>query len=331
VALAQSFRTPNPARSTHERVAALRRDVRIVACTAGGNPLYAARMRALLRSGTAAACLLAVLAAPQLSAAAPLEARWHGTSWTAATLLQGQAKKGATVRASAPCAIGRCAVTTLADKRGRWKRYFEVVVPAGTTSVPVALSAAGVRKTATLTLRPPTAARPGNGTVMVIGDSLAVGTAAALQTQLPERRVTTQAVVGRSLLTGITIFGHTPLDSRIKVAVFSLFTNDDPANVAGLTAQVKATMTRLGSQRCAVWYTIRRPKLNGISYLKANEALHALAADPAYGGRLRIVPWYEAVAENHKLLVADRVHPTAAGVKLRAKLTAEAVEACPVL
>lgn len=275
--------------------------------------------------------LLGAFAPAAAVAANTIQASWHGTSWSAVTLLNGKAKKSAKVSASAACAIGTCTASTTADKKGKWKLRFDAIVPAGRTSVAVTLRSGSVSKVQTLTLAAPTTSKPGNGTVMVVGDSLAVGGATYLQSAVPDRRITTQAASGRSLFTGMAIFNHTPLSSQIKVGVFSLFTNDDPRAVSKLTAQVRAAMTRLGSQRCAVWFTIRRPKLAGVSYTVANRALLALAAEPQYGGRLQIVPWWEAVDADHDLVTKDRVHPTPEGAKVRAKLTADAISRCPVL
>jgi lysophospholipase L1-like esterase len=126
----------------------------------------------------------------------------------------------------------------------------------------------------------------------------------------------------------MTLLASTPIPSRPMVWGFSLFTNDDPRGVAALDAAVRASLDRIGPRSCAVWATIARPKLAGVSYTNANRQLYALAADPALAGRLQIVPWAEAVAEHREWLRKDRVHPTQEGYAARAQLFADAALRC---
>ena len=106
----------------------------------------------------------------------------------------------------------------------------------------------------------------------------------------------------------------------------SLFTNDDPTHTDALEAAVRRTLALVGSRGCVIWATIARPPVNGVSYRAANTLLERLAAsNPA----LVIVPWAEQVAANPALVGADGVHPTPAGYQLRARLYAQATQACP--
>ena len=114
----------------------------------------------------------------------------------------------------------------------------------------------------------------------MIGDSLAMGGAAALIGQLPDFTVAIDASVGRSLWEGIDLLGQTRI-SGDTVLAFSLFTNNDPADVAGLERAVRASVARLGPHGCAIWATISRPAQHKVTYRTANAHLLALARDPA--------------------------------------------------
>jgi lysophospholipase L1-like esterase len=112
---------------------------------------------------------------------------------------------------------------------------------------------------------------------------------------------------------------------RPMVLAISLFTNDDPTHTSALETAVRRTLALVGSRGCAIWATIARPPVNGVSYRAANALLARIATDNA---RLRLVPWAERVAATPQLLGADGVHPTPAGYQLRAQLYAQAAQAC---
>ena len=81
----------------------------------------------------------------------------------------------------------------------------------------------------------------------------------------------------------------------------------------------------VGPRGCAIWATIARPPVNGVTYTAANRLLERIATDDP---RLVIVPWAEQVAANPGLLGGDGVHATPAGYELRARLYAEAAQRC---
>jgi lysophospholipase L1-like esterase len=112
------------------------------------------------------------------------------------------------------------------------------------------------------------------------------------------------------------------------VLAFSLFTNDDPPNVSALETAVRTSLDRAGPNGCAVWATIVRPPLNGVSYAAANRRLNQLAADPALRGRLRVVPWAAAVRANPGWLAGDGVHATPDGYRASAQMYADAARSC---
>jgi len=164
-------------------------------------------------------------------------------------------------------------------------------------------------------------------TLVMIGDSLAQGTEPYLAGELGGWEVSTSARRGRPLAEGMSILGRTQIPSGPVALAFSLFTNDNPNAVAALESAVRTSVARAGARGCAVWATIARPPLGGVSYQAANQKLRALAA--GLGGRMLVVPWAETVAANPGLLGRDRIHATSTGYRTRAQLYAQAAKACP--
>jgi hypothetical protein len=165
------------------------------------------------------------------------------------------------------------------------------------------------------------------GTLVLVGDSLAVGVRSLLPAALPDWKVQVLARTGRSLAEGMGVVSGLDLSrgSPRPVLAISLFTNDDPSHTSALEAAVRKSLATVGPRGCALWATIVRPPFNGTTYRAANALLARLAAEDA---RLRIVPWAEQVAANPTLMGADGVHPTPAGYQLRAQLYAQAAQSC---
>jgi hypothetical protein len=168
------------------------------------------------------------------------------------------------------------------------------------------------------------------GTLVMVGDSLAVGVRTLLPAALPGWSVQVLARTSRPLAEGMQVLSSLDLagagQGTPPVVALSLFTNDDPTHTSALQAAVRRTQSVVGSRGCVIWATIARPPVNGVSYQAANALLERLAAsDP----RLVIVPWAQAVAANPSLVGADGVHPTPAGYQLRARLYARAAQSCP--
>ena len=185
------------------------------------------------------------------------------------------------------------------------------VVPPAATAVPQ------------VTAAPTTSGTGTSGTVVVIGDSLAQGMAPYLPAALPGWKVSTDARIGRPLAEGMQIFSGTPIQPG-TVYAFSLFTNDDPRSVSALDAAVRQSVQRGG---CAVWATIVRPPVGGVSYDAANRRLRSLAA--GLGGKLQLVDWAAAVAAHPQWVPgSDGVHSNAEGYRNRAALYAQAIQGC---
>jgi hypothetical protein len=161
--------------------------------------------------------------------------------------------------------------------------------------------------------------------VFLVGDSLAEGIAGLLPGALPGRTVSVDAKISRPLATGMALARTA---SPGTVLAISLFTNDDPRAVGRLDAAVRESARIAGPDACAVWATIVRPPVGGVSYAAANARLEALAADPTVAGTVRIVPWARAVAANPGWVAGDGVHATPQGYRARARLYAQAIDGC---
>src|SRR6185503_10926462 len=235
--------------------------------------------------------------------------------------VKGQAEPGTTVRVATGCHVSGCTATDDAAVDNQWAVHVVVKAPESHPSALVKVADAAdasdvvfveVRlhaKARKLPAKPPQAApqptAPPNTpsatpapstpapsgsppkTFTMIGDSLAEGTQPYLPGLLPGFKVSTNAQTGRPLATGMQILAGTPVSGPTALA-FSLFTNDDPTHVSQLESAVRTSVSRAGPNGCAIWATIVRPPLNGVSYAAANRKLAQLANQLP---RLRIVPW----------------------------------------
>jgi hypothetical protein len=164
---------------------------------------------------------------------------------------------------------------------------------------------------------------PGTATgnsVLLIGDSLGLGIQPYLSGLLPGWSVTSDSRTGRPLAEGMARWRAER--GSAAVSAFSLFTNDAPTNTSALEAAVRES----AADGCAVWATIVRPPEGGTSYKAANQVLQRLAQE--LPGRVVVVPWAEAVANNPGLVGSDGVHGTTQGYQQRAQLYAQAIQSC---
>ena len=268
----------------------------------------------------------------------------------------GRAQPDTDVLVSSGCAADACSdrVRSLID--GRWEAHVVVTAPGRLPRATVeAVNSADPQDTASVQVRlrgsqppaprtrpsptaPPTAAktpvptavprRPGPRSLIMIGDSLAEGTEPIIPGLLPGWQVRIDADGSRPLGAGMQILSNTGLGAAPAVLAFSLFTNDDPRNVAALDSAVRTSVARAGPRGCAVWATIVRPPLNGVSYNDANRRLLQLASDPALAPHLIVVPWAAAATANPGWLASDGVHATPEGYRARAQMYADAARAC---
>ena len=261
--------------------------------------------------------------------------------------LRGTASPDATVLLSGGCDFKGCDSIARAGAGGGWRGRVWVRARTGgrTAAVEASTSASAAtlarlrvrllpaaRRASTRAPEPAAAPQPlpqsaGVRRLVLVGDSLAQGIEPLLPALLPGWEVLADAERSRTLAAGMAI--ATGLDASAPTALaISLFTNDDPADVGGLEAAVRASVERVGPDGCAIWATIVRPPLGGVSYDAANARLMELQRTPAFAGRLRIVPWAQQVARHPEWIAGDGVHATPDGYRARARMYAGAALGC---
>jgi hypothetical protein len=249
---------------------------------------------------------------------------------TADLVVRGRAEPRATVDVSARCSLRVCATRVHANGRGRWLARLHVVVPPSrpTVFVRAGYPLAAARATRTVKLDLPPSEPPTRPELALIGDSLAQGTAPFLPALLPDWRVTVDAARSRFLLEGIAIRETMRKPAKRPVVLaFSLFTNDHPSRASELAYWARQSLAGLPRGSCAIWSTIARPRVDGVSYAEANRLLEQAAAEEP---RLLVVPWARAVRDHPRWLRRDRVHATEEGYRARAEMYAALARTCPL-
>ena len=264
-------------------------------------------------------------------------------------VVRGHAQPFQSIKVGAGCRQSACTRYVTSERDGRWQVRLDLLLESrrsvwltadyalahgGHTAskLRVKVRAAGSQSSAPPNSEPaPPVAQPSppaaaRHSLVLIGDSLAVGIKPLLPRLLPGWTVSVDGRVGRPLAEGMAILAHTPLPSDgSTVLAISLFTNDDPTHLTALQQAVQTTLARVGARGCVIWASIVSHPVGGVTYARANALLERLAAqDP----RLQLVPWARAVKESAGLLGPDGVHPTPQGYELRAQLYAQAAEAC---
>jgi len=156
--------------------------------------------------------------------------------------------------------------------------------------------------------------------VLVVGDSLGVGTDAALRAALPGVSIQSDNLNGRPSSEGVSVLSRL-LAAEHDTVVFDLGTNDGNAAV-GATAGSLAAARELTGNRCLVVATLNRPPLAGIPIDGQNAMIRRFAATTP---NVALVDWHGAAAATPGALRPDGVHATPAGYALRGALFAEAI------
>jgi hypothetical protein len=155
--------------------------------------------------------------------------------------------------------------------------------------------------------------------VLVVGDSLEVGSAPHLRSALGGMPVEIDAEAGRTSSQGVTVLARR-LGPEHEVVVFPLGTNDtSPDALAASLAAVQ----QLAAGRCVVLATIARRPLRGSPAGPLNDVI----AQVALQGDVQVADW-RAAAAAPGVLGRDGTHATGQGYVLRAGLIAEAVQGC---
>lgn len=290
-------------------------------------------------------------------------ARPVGRQLRATVRVSGRAAPGQQLALRGACGAYSCDGITFADSAGRFRTRMELIARRAKPRVrltvgyadaqpaerPVAVTVrmrrAKAPTQASPTRKPPPvsstggSAAPAGGnpydgprTMIVIGDSLALGMAPYLRPALEDWSVFVDGRTGRFIPEGMEILAETELppgeEGRRTILAFSLGTNDGPQNVDTLELAVRESASRLGANGCVVWATIARPPQNGVPYRAMNERLEALQADPELANRLIVVPWAREYNRRKSWQRPDKVHMTAEGAAGRAQMYADAARSC---
>lgn len=159
----------------------------------------------------------------------------------------------------------------------------------------------------------------GAADVLVVGDSLAVGTKPFLPEMLGGRHVLTAAKSGITTPQGMGIVRRKLRIVTPQVVVLSLGSNDgsDPRRFAD---RLRRTMALLPADACVVWSTIIRPSRKG-AYKGLNRVLNqAKRRDP----RIVVVDWEHAVTGG-AVFLRDGLHADEDGYRYRSAMIADAV------
>jgi GDSL-like Lipase/Acylhydrolase family len=174
----------------------------------------------------------------------------------------------------------------------------------------------------------PSTARSGRHGVgkrlLVVGDSLAVGTKPYLPRYLHGWRIWSSVSISKHAPQGAAELarrGH----SLPPVVVASLGTNDDPRATGSFEAAVRKSLRAAGKRRCVVWPNIVRPAVAGATYAGYNRVLDRIAKR---NDHLRVVDWAAIAAHNRGWFGRDGVHPNATGYAVRAAAIAKKVHRC---
>ena len=169
----------------------------------------------------------------------------------------------------------------------------------------------------------PATAQTGAGSVLVIGDSLQVGTGPYLEQQLGAIPVESDDRQSRRSAEGLEAL-RARLSPEHTVVVFDMGTNDDPSNPEAFYANLQAARAATGD-RCLVVATVLRPPYNGFSVDAMNAALERFALD---NPGVQLVDWYGVATSTSGILYDDGVHARPEGYALRGRLIADAVRSC---
>lgn len=162
-----------------------------------------------------------------------------------------------------------------------------------------------------------------SSSVLVVGDSLAVGLRPYLAAELGTD-VAWDARSGRTTPQGMFALRAALKVVQPRTVVVSLGTNDGSSPVR-FRSRLSRTLKTIGN-RCVVWTNIYRPARKG-PYAALNQVL---VGEAARVRRLHLVDWLGAV-RRQAVTLPDGLHPDPAGFEYRSRLIADAVKAdCPV-
>ena len=168
----------------------------------------------------------------------------------------------------------------------------------------------------------PAAARTAPDAVLMIGDSLSVGTKQYFTAGLTGAPTSVDATSGISLKEGMRRYDAVAV--KPQVVEMALFTNNAPNQIGELRAALDTTIADARQRNGrVVWATIVGNRKYG-SYDEVNAMLRDYAAKNA--DVMGLVDWAKMTAQHPGYLAGDGIHGTAAGYKARAQAFADAAK-----
>lgn len=162
-------------------------------------------------------------------------------------------------------------------------------------------------------------ARAGDSDVLVVGDSLAVGTQPYLPGLLADRTLVSDVQGGITTPQGMRLLRIALRTVAPRTVVFSLGSNDGP-DPQRFADRIRRTLALLSPRTCVVWSTIIRPRRKG-DYRRLNRVLHTVKRrDP----RVVLVDWEHAVTGG-AVSLPDGLHADPDGYRYRSAMIADAV------
>ena len=160
--------------------------------------------------------------------------------------------------------------------------------------------------------------------LLVVGDSLAVGTRPYIHRYLHGWRVRQRTSISMQAAEGPGIMrGYGRALPRVVFA--NLGTNGSPGATGYFLSAVRRTMRVAGRRRCVVWATIKRPPVGGTSYRRLNRILIEQARRRR---NLILFPWVRMARAHPSWFADDGVHVTGVAYNVRARAMAAKVKEC---
>lgn len=176
----------------------------------------------------------------------------------------------------------------------------------------IAVPPRGARGAPALQVAPPT--------VLVVGDSLAVGTEPFLDQLLDHRQLIWDARSGRTTPQGLLALRADLRNLTPRTVVVSLGTNDG-SSPQRFASRARRLLQTVPPTACVVWPAIIRPPRKG-AYHGLNRVLRDLAH---HDHHLTVPAWDHAVTRGNVVL-PDGVHPDPQGFQYRSRMIAAAVD-----
>jgi hypothetical protein len=164
----------------------------------------------------------------------------------------------------------------------------------------------------------------GTGSLLLEGDSLAVGDSPYVEQALSGWKVQTLARTSKPTAEGVAEISSRA-GSLPGVIAVSLGTNDDPSATSTFQGHVDTVIDAAGPGRCVLWVNIVRPPYGGVSYAGYNRVLARTAASVP---NFLVVDWAGMVRSNPGLIGGDGVHATPSGYAARGRAIAQAARTC---